>query len=122
MPEDYIYLDYAASTPVDPRVFDRMRECSEATCANPSSNHAAGRQSQDIIASAAAQVAGLLNVDPKTLVWTSGATESDNLAIAGGARRRDHLRQALGLDLQAQLMIHHNRLRLLSRTLDGPGK
>ena len=90
MTEDYIYLDYAASTPVDPRVFDRMRECSEATCANPSSTHAAGRLSQDIIASAAAQVAGLLNVDPQTLVWTSGATESDNLAIAGGARYRAH--------------------------------
>jgi cysteine desulfurase len=90
MTEDYIYLDYAASTPVDPRVFDRMRECSEATCANPSSTHAAGRLSQDIIAGAAAQVAGLLNADPKTLVWTSGATESDNLAIAGGARYRAH--------------------------------
>ena len=90
MTEDYIYLDYAASTPVDPRVFDRMRECAEATCANPSSTHAAGRLSQDIIASAADQVAGLLNVDPKTLVWTSGATESDNLAIAGGARYRAH--------------------------------
>ena len=90
MTKDYIYLDYAASTPVDPRVFDRMRECCEATCANPSSTHAAGRQAQDIIASAAAEVAGLLNVDPKTLVWTSGATESDNLAIAGGARYRAH--------------------------------
>ena len=90
MTEDYIYLDYAASTPVDPRVFDRMRECSEATCANPSSTHAAGRLSQDIVANAGAQLAGLLNVDPKTLVWTSGATESDNLAIAGGARYRAH--------------------------------
>jgi len=90
MTDDHIYLDYAASTPVDPRVFDRMRECSAATCANPSSTHAAGRLSQDIIAGAAAQVAGLLNVDPKTLVWTSGATESDNLAIAGGARYRAH--------------------------------
>lgn len=90
MTEDYIYLDYAASTPVDPRVFDRMRACSEATCANPSSTHAAGRLSQDIIASAAIQVAELLNVDPETLVWTSGATESDNLAIAGGARYRAH--------------------------------
>jgi len=90
MTEGYIYLDYAASTPVDPRVFDRMRECSEATCANPSSTHAAGRLSQDIVAGAGAQVAGLLNVDPKTLVWTSGATESDNLAIAGGARYRAH--------------------------------
>jgi cysteine desulfurase len=90
MTEDYIYLDYAASTPVDPRVFDRMRECSAATCANPSSTHAAGRMSQDIIANAATQVADLLNIDPKTLVWTSGATESDNLAIAGGARYRAH--------------------------------
>jgi cysteine desulfurase len=90
MTEDYIYLDYAASTPVDPRVWDRMRECSEETCANPSSTHAAGRLSNEIIAKAATQVAGLLNVDPKTLVWTSGATESDNLAIAGGARYRAH--------------------------------
>jgi cysteine desulfurase len=90
MTEDYIYLDYAASTPVDPRVFDRMRECSAATCANPSSTHAAGRMSQDIIANAATQVADLLNIDPKTLIWTSGATESDNLAIAGGARYRAH--------------------------------
>ena len=90
MTEGLIYLDYAASTPVDPRVFDRMRECSEVTCANPSSTHAAGRLSQDIIAVAARQLAGLLNVDPGTLVWTSGATESDNLAIAGGARYRAH--------------------------------
>jgi cysteine desulfurase len=90
MTEPGIYLDYAASTPVDPRVFDRMRECSEATCANPSSTHAAGRLANDIIAHAANQVADLLNVDPKTLVWTSGATESDNLAIAGGASYRAH--------------------------------
>lgn len=90
MTEDHIYLDFAASTPVDPRVFDRMRECSAATCANPSSTHAAGRMSQDIIANAATQVADLLNIDPKTLIWTSGATESDNLAIAGGARYRAH--------------------------------
>ena len=90
MTEDFIYLDYAASTPVDPRVFDRMRECSEATCANPSSTHAAGRLTHEIIAQAADQVAGLLSADPKTLVWTSGATESDNLAIAGGARYRAH--------------------------------
>ena len=90
MADPMIYLDYAASTPVDSRVLDRMREVAEMNCANPSSTHAAGREAQAIIAHAAAQLAGLLNVDPGTLVWTSGATESDNLAIAGGARYRAH--------------------------------
>ena len=90
MTERMIYLDYAASTPVDARVLDRMREVAESNCANPSSTHAAGRDAQDIIADAAAQLGQLLNVDPGTLVWTSGATESDNLAIAGGARHRAH--------------------------------
>ena len=83
-----IYLDYAASTPVDPRVFERMREVSRTAFANPSSTHAAGRQTHEVIAAAAEQLGGLLNVDPKTLIWTSGATESDNLAIAGAARYR----------------------------------
>ena len=90
MADALIYLDYAASTPVDTRVLDRMRECASINCANPSSTHAAGREAQAIIANAAGQLAGLLNVDPGTLVWTSGATESDNLAIAGGARSRAH--------------------------------
>ena len=88
--ETPIYLDYAASTPVDNRVWERMREVSERTCANPSSTHAAGRLTHDIIATAARQLGGLLHADPGTLVWTSGATESDNLAIAGGARYRAH--------------------------------
>ena len=90
MAERMIYLDYAASTPVDARVLDRMREVAEINCANPSSTHAAGREAQDIIADAAVQLGSLLNVEPGTLVWTSGATESDNLAIAGGARHRAH--------------------------------
>ena len=90
MTEAGIYLDYAASTPVDPRIWNRMREVSEQTCANPSSTHAAGRRAQAIIAEAAGQLAGLLHTDPARLIWTSGATESDNLAIAGGARYRAH--------------------------------
>jgi len=90
MADALIYLDYAASTPVDARVLDRMREVADFAYANPSSTHAAGRLTHKIIAAAAAQLGGLLNVDPGTLVWTSGATESDNLAIAGGARYRAH--------------------------------
>jgi cysteine desulfurase len=85
-----IYLDYAASTPVDPAVWEHMRACSERSCANPSSTHAAGRITHGIIAAAAAQLGGLLGAEPHTFVWTSGATESDNLAIAGGARHRAH--------------------------------
>jgi cysteine desulfurase len=90
MGEAPVYLDYAASTPVDVRVWDRIREVSDQTCANPSSTHAAGVLAQQIIAGAARQLAGLLHTDPDRLVWTSGATESDNLAIAGGARYRAH--------------------------------
>ena len=85
-----IYLDYAASTPVDARVLDRIREVAGSAFANPSSTHAAGRRTHAIIAEAAEQLGSLLNVDPRTLIWTSGATESDNLAISGAARYRAH--------------------------------
>ncbi len=90
MKDDLIYLDYAASTPVDPRVAELLLDCHRTRFANPSSNHAAGRKSRASIEHAAGQLSALLNVDPKTLIWTSGATESDNLAIAGGARYRAH--------------------------------
>ena len=90
MSESLIYLDYAASTPVDPAVAEFMLECRKTGYANPSSTHVAGRQSRALIDNAAAALGALLNVDPETLIWTSGATESDNLAIIGGARYRAH--------------------------------
>ncbi len=88
MTTDLIYLDFAASTPVDEQVAEYMLECRTIAYANPSSNHLAGRRSRDAIETAAAQLGALLSADPKTLIWTSGATESDNLAITGGARYR----------------------------------
>ena len=88
MAAEFIYLDYAASTPVDERVAERMRTCRVSEYANPSSNHVAGRRSRDNIETAAEQLGALLNASPETLIWTSGATESDNLAIAGAARYR----------------------------------
>ena len=90
MTDELIYLDFAASTPVDRRVAELMYECRETGFANPASNHVAGRKSAAIISKAMAQLEALLNAAPATLVWTSGATESDNLAIAGGARFRAH--------------------------------
>ncbi|MDJ0760046.1 MAG: aminotransferase class V-fold PLP-dependent enzyme [Woeseiaceae bacterium] len=90
MSEPSIYLDYAATTPVDPGVADALSQalCDETTLANPSSVHRAGRLSAHRVATAAEQVASLLNCDPGQLIWTSGATEADNLAIAGAARYR----------------------------------
>lgn len=85
-----VYLDYAASTPVDPRVIETMAGLlsRDGDFANPSSNHAAGRRSREHIERAGNQLAALLNCCSRDLVWTSGATESDNLAIAGAARFR----------------------------------
>jgi len=82
-----IYLDYAASTPVDAHVAEAMTALMTVAgnYANPSSTHAAGRRSVEYIAHAAGQLADLLNTDADRLIWTSGATESDNLAILGGA-------------------------------------
>jgi cysteine desulfurase len=87
---DPIYMDYAATTPVDPRVAARMAEF--LTCdgcfANPASAHAAGRRARVAVEHARQQVAGLIGATPQEIVFTSGATESDNLAILGGARFR----------------------------------
>jgi cysteine desulfurase len=83
-----VYLDCAASTPVDPRVAETMCEClrDPALGANPSSRHLPGRRARALIERARAQVAALVNVAPRDLVFTSGATESINLAVLGAAR------------------------------------
>jgi cysteine desulfurase len=83
-----IYLDYAATTPIDPRVAERMIECLQPSGAhgNPSSGHDFGRKARALVEKARAEVAGLIGAHPTTIVWTSGATESDNLALFGAAR------------------------------------
>ena len=83
-----IYLDYAATTPVDPRVVEKMTECLsiEGNFGNPASrSHSYGWQAEQAVETARQQVADLINADPREIVWTSGATESDNLAIKGAA-------------------------------------
>jgi cysteine desulfurase len=87
---ELLYLDYAASTPVEPWVAEAMAALmtADGNYANPSSTHSAGRRSVEHIAHATGQLAGLLNTDADRLIWTSGATESDNLAILGTARYR----------------------------------
>src|SRR5688572_7787969 len=83
-----IYLDHAATTPLDPRVAAAMSAClgDPALQANPASAHAAGRRAAERIALARAAVAALINAPGESIVFTSGATESVNLAILGAAR------------------------------------
>ncbi|HEY9146820.1 MAG TPA: IscS subfamily cysteine desulfurase [Thiobacillus sp.] len=87
MPKVPIYLDYSATTPVDPRVADRMIPYLTEQFGNPASrSHAFGWDAEKAVEQAREEVAGLVNCDPKEIVWTSGATESDNLAIKGAAQ------------------------------------
>lgn len=83
-----IYLDYSATTPVDPRVAEAMCACltPEGVFGNPASrSHEFGWVADELVTKARTDVANLINADPKEIVWTSGATESDNLAIKGAA-------------------------------------
>ena len=82
-----IYLDYSATTPVDPRVAAKMIPYLTEHFGNPASrSHAFGWETEKAVEEAREEVARLVNCDPKELVWTSGATESINLALKGAAR------------------------------------
>ena len=81
-----IYMDYGATTPVDPRVVDAMIPWLREHFGNPASrSHAWGWEAEEAVEKARGQVAALIGADPREIVWTSGATESNNLAIKGAA-------------------------------------
>jgi len=84
-----IYLDYSSTNPVDPRVAAKMVECLtlDGNFGNPASrSHMSGWKAEEAVETARRQVADLIHCDPREIVWTSGATESDNLAIKGAAK------------------------------------
>ncbi len=84
---DPIYLDYSATTPVDPRVAQAMWPWLVEKFGNPASrSHAYGWAAEEAVETARAHVAALINADPREIVWTSGATEANNLAIKGAAQ------------------------------------
>lgn len=88
-----VYLDYAATTPVDPAVADEMIKylTPDGFFGNPASrSHGFGWQAEAAVESARSQVASLIHADPREIVWTSGATESDNLAIKGAVAGREN--------------------------------
>ncbi|MFO7551381.1 MAG: IscS subfamily cysteine desulfurase [Haliea sp.] len=83
-----VYLDYLASTPVDPRVAAAMAECLtlDGNFGNPASrSHIYGWRAEQAVEQARRELADLINADPREIVWTSGATEADNLALKGAA-------------------------------------
>ncbi len=81
-----IYMDYSATTPVDPRVADKMIPYLTGQFGNPASrSHAYGWDAERAVEEARAEVAKLVNADPREIIWTSGATEGNNLAIKGAA-------------------------------------
>lgn len=100
-----IYLDYAATTPVDPRVAETLWQylTPDGVFGNPASrSHAIGWQAEAAVEQARARVAGLLGADSREIVWTSGATESNNLAIKGAAMAN----QARGCHLITSMIEH----------------
>ncbi len=88
MSEREIYLDYAATSPVDPTVTAAMLECLQHEYGNPSSQHAAGRRARRLVEAARAAVAARVGAAPDCLLFTSGATEANNLALKGVLRRQ----------------------------------
>src|SRR5436190_3732810 len=87
MTEREIYLDYAATAPLDPQVAAAMHECLMREFGNPSSLHAAGRRARALVETARESVAARIGVASERIVFTSGATESNNLALQGVLRR-----------------------------------
>ena len=81
-----IYLDYSANTPVDPAVLETFVQTEKAFVGNPNSAHPAGSAAREKLAEATEEIADLLGVLPSEIIYTSGASEANNLAIKGIAR------------------------------------
>jgi cysteine desulfurase len=112
-----IYLDYSATTPVDPRVAEAMIPYLTEKFGNPASrSHSFGWTADEAVERARDQVAALVNADPKEIVWTSGATESNNLAIKGAA----HFYKDKGKHL-VTVMTEHKAVLDTMRHLESEG-
>ena len=107
-----IYLDYAATTPVDEKVIHVMQTCmgKAGEFGNPSSQtHEYGFAAEQLVFQARKQLADLINATPEEIIWTSGATEANNLAIQGIAKTYGHRKKHIMLmvNLKVIVLIHH---------------
>ncbi|MBI4598970.1 aminotransferase class V-fold PLP-dependent enzyme [Candidatus Uhrbacteria bacterium] len=102
----HVYLDHAATTPLDSRVREAMRPYEEEAFGNPSSFHTAGKRAKDAIDGARKRIADLLSARPDEILFTSGGTESDNLAILGFARaHREHGKHLITTTFEHQAVL-----------------
>ena len=116
MSDEAIYLDYAATSPVDPAVTAAMLECLQHEFGNPSSQHAAGRRARQLVEAARAAVAARVGAEPERLAFTSGATEANNLALQGVLRRQRKARPHL-----VTSRIEHKSVLDTARALEAEG-
>ena len=112
-----IYMDYSATTPIDPRVVDKMLPYLREQFGNPASrSHSFGWAAEQAVEEAREEVAKLVNADPREIVWTSGATESNNLALKGAA----HFYQGKGKHL-VTVKTEHKAVLDTTRELEREG-
>ena len=116
MDGERIYLDYAATTPLDPRVLEAMLPYMTEQFGNPNSIHSFGREARQAVDEAREKIAQLLNCQPSEIVFTSGGTESDNLALRGVAEAYGHK----GNHIVTTAIEHHAVLRTC-RALEDKG-
>ena len=86
-----IYLDYSANTPADPAVLEAFYRTEQTYLGNPNSTHPAGQAAQAEMARVTESIAGLLRVSPEEIIYTSGASEANNLAVKGIAQAARHI-------------------------------
>src|ERR671916_358119 len=111
-----VYLDNAATTPLDPRVLEAMLPSLGGRRGNPSSLHAAGTAAREAVEEAREHVAGLINASPGEIIFTSGGTESDNLAVLGLARAASPRRRHVVVS-----RVEHAAVRESARRLESEG-
>ena len=116
MSDHEIYLDYAATAPLDPRIAAAMYDCMTREHGNPSSSHAAGRRARALVEAARAAVAARVGAPRDGLIFTSGATEANNLALAGVLRRSRNRRVHL-----VTSRIEHKSVLDAARALEASG-
>lgn len=104
---DMLYFDHAATTPVHPRVLAAMTPYLTQVFGNPSSVHGAGREARKALEQARDTIAGFLDADPQSLIFTSGGTEADNMAIIGGAMaQRERGRHVITTRIEHHAVLH----------------
>lgn len=104
---DMMYFDHAATTPVHPRVVEAMTPYMTQVFGNPSSVHGVGREARKALEQARDQIAAFMDADPQSLIFTSGGTEADNMAIIGGAMaQRERGRHIVTSQIEHHAVLH----------------